>query len=314
MNALTLLIWTFILFFPPFVFAEQDVSLNPPKEKSPSYLNSTELDFRLFSPEILFHVGHDLVVMTPKTAVQPGVRFSRENLSFVFNKGVFSSSSESDGFDVAYGWDNSFVQAYHVWAKGYRVRLNPDSSNKKSLGSRDNMTGNSDGLLFLKGFDDSSNFSMMTNRGPRDGQYLETPLQYIYQILLDRTTFKDSTPFVAGTTVKQKERTSLLPGVGAMISQSTSGGYAFTSCSLGLGYLEEKMTHTTEESEKKSDGVYAVSCLINLVLQKSAGSVEAGHSRWYGGMSGNVQLIQPFDKNLLAQRMFLASLFVGAQF
>jgi hypothetical protein len=314
MKASAQLITLFILFFSNPVFAEQANFPSTSSEKFPPRENSIEFEYRLFSPELLFHSGHDIVSMTPKNAGQPGLRFTRGNFNFAFNKSVFSNSSQSDGFDLGYSWDNSFVQAYHVWAKGYQVRLNPDSKNKVNLGSRDDMTGSSEGLLFLKGFDESSNFSMMTNRGPRDDKFLETPIQYIYQILIDRSTFQDSTALVAGSTVKGKERTSFLPGVGAMTSQSMAAGYVFSTCSLGLGVLEEKMANTTGNTEQKSDGVYAISCLMNLVLQKAAANVEAKDSRWYGGMSGNVQLIQPFDQNLLGQRMFLVSVFVGAQF
>lgn len=295
-------------------YAEQTRLPSPSSEKSSKAMNSLEFEYRLFSPEILYHQGDDSVAMTPKSAGQPGLRFSRGNLSLAFNQSAFSESSQSSGFDLAYNWDRSFFQAYHVWAKGYEVQLNPDSSKKINLGDRDDMTGTSDGLLFLQGLDESSHFSMLTDRGPRDQESLETPLLYIYQILLDRSTFEDSTAFAAGSDVRRKERISLLPGLGAMISQSTPVGYAFTACSLGLGILEEKMTNTTGTSEKKSDGVYALSCLVNLVMQKAAANLEAGEARWYGGMSGQLQLIQPFDDSLLAQRMFLVSAFIGAQF
>ena len=279
----------------------------------PAIYTNVELDYRLFSPEVLFHQGGDLVVMTPKEAGQPGIRFSRANLSFSYNSS-FSTKAKSNGFDLSYNWSNSFVEAYHVEAKGYKVTLNPDSKDKQSLGSRNEMTGSSDGVLFLKGFDKDADFSLMTYHGIRDLERASNPLQYIYQILVDRSVFSDSTEFVPGYTVRRKERTFLIPGLGAMISESSASGYVFSSCSLGLGAIQEKMFHTTGESENKTDGAFAVSCLLNMVLQQSRTQSEIRKTRWYGGMSGNVQVMQPFDQKLLQQRMFLVSAFVGAEF
>lgn len=312
----SILIKCIVIFFFTALAQAQDLGLSDTQSQThaKSFQNSIELDYRLFSPEILFQLGEDSVAMTPKAAGQPGLRFSRGKLSLSVNTSFFSESSQSGGFDLAYGWDNAFVQAYHVWASGYRVQLNPNSDSKRDLGDRENMTGSSEGVLFLKGFDESSHFSMISNRGPRDLESASTPLQYSYQILLDRSLFEDSSAFVIGNTVLRKERTSFLLGLGAMISESTSTGYVFSSCSLGLGVINEKMAHTTGISEEKIDGAYAVSCLMNLVLQKSLAKVQAEDLRWYGGMSGNVQIIQSFDKNLLAQRLFLVSAFLGTQF
>lgn len=315
MQACLLIKFAFVIFSPVFAEAQQpSVQESQSNTLALAFQNSIELDYRLYSPEILFQLGGDTVAMTPTAAGQPGFRFSRGNLSLSFNKSFFSESSQSGGFDLSYGWDNYFVQAYHVWATGYQVRLNPNSNSQTDLGDRENMTGSSDGLLLLKGFDKSSNFSMMTNRGPRELETVATPLKYIYQILLDRSVFEDSTAFVAGQTVRRKERMSFFPGLGAMISESTPVGYVFSSCSLGIGVIKEKMAHTTGISEEKTDSASALSCLINLVLQKPLAQVQAEELSWYGGISGNVQVIQPFNKSLLGQRLFLASVYVGFQF
>lgn len=91
----------------------------------------------------------------------------------------------------------------------------------------------------------------MTNNNPRDQKAVSTPLAYIYQILGDRTIFDDSSSFVPGHTARRKERTSLLPGIGAMISESTSVGHVFSSCSLGIGAIEEKIQHIQLGLSKK---------------------------------------------------------------
>lgn len=54
--------------------------------------------------------------------------------------------------------------------------------------------------------------------------------------------------------------------------------------------------------------------MLNLVIQKQTANIQPGESSWYGGMSGNVQMINPIDNSLIAQRMFLVSVFTGTQF
>lgn len=304
MQACKLIPYILIVFLSNYAYAEDPATSQ----------TTIELNYRLFSPEILFQQDGDTVFISPEEPGQPGFRVSRGNLSLSVNQSLLSKGSQSGGFDVAYSWGNSFVQAYHVWAKGYKAQLNPNSDSKNDLGVREDMKGMSSGLLFLKGSEESSSFSMMTNHGPRDLKTVSTPLQYIYQVLLDRTVFEDSSPLVAGQTALKKERTSLFPGLGAMISESTSTGYVFTSCSLGVGVIKETMAHTTGNSEEKTDGGFALSCLLKLVLQQSQANIEASDSRWYGGMAGNVQMVQPFDKKLFAQRLFLVGAFIGTQF
>lgn len=113
--------------------------------------NAVEFDYRLFSPEILFHIDSGLVLMTPKAAGQPGVKFHHGSLGFSINKSLFSENSQSGGFNLSYDWDNSFAEFYHAWAKGYRVQLNPNSDNKENLGDRNNMTGSHTAFYFLEG-------------------------------------------------------------------------------------------------------------------------------------------------------------------
>ena len=115
-------------------------------------------------------------------------------------------------------------------------------------------------------------------------------------------------------TVRGKDRISLIPGLGTMISQVTPAGYIFSSCTAGLGVIKEKISHTTDLSEEKIDTVYAFSCLLNFVLQKAIQKTEPQDFRWYGGMSAYMQMIEPFDKKLIAQRLFLISVFTGYQF
>ena len=50
-----------LLFFSQLAFAEPVTQQNTSPEKSPAFLNSIELDYRLFSPEVLFHLGNDIV-------------------------------------------------------------------------------------------------------------------------------------------------------------------------------------------------------------------------------------------------------------
>ncbi len=131
------------------------------------------------------------------------------------------------------------------------------------------MTGTNDGILYLKGIDETSSFSLMTARGPRDHQSMTTPLQYSYQILLDRSRFEDSSPLVAGDTVRKKDRLSLIPGFGAMISESIPNGYVFSSCSLGVGAIKETMTHTTPP---QIDVFSHINITALTMLRKSSGS------------------------------------------
>lgn len=299
------------LLFSAFAHAQAEAPVViPPKP----LLNTVELDYRLFSPEMAFFLGNDSVAIVPKSAGQPGVRFTRENFTFAFNQSLFTQNATSTGFDLSYSWDHSFVQAYRVSAKGYKVTLNPSSDKKVELGDRLDMTGSSSGLLYLKGLDETSHFHLMTNHGPRDLELVSTPLQYIYNLVFDQSVFEDSTAFVFGDTARRKQRTSLIPGFGAMISQSTQAGYVFSSCTLGIGVIRENMDHTTGVSEEKSGAVHAISCLLNLVLQKQLKELDEGDLRWFAGLSANVQLITPFDGKLLAQRMYLASAFLGTQF
>lgn len=81
-------------------------------------ITTLEFEYRLLSPEILFHVGDDSEAMTPKNAGQPGLRYSKENISVAFNKSFLSTKSQSGGLDLAYSWDNSYIQVYHICATG----------------------------------------------------------------------------------------------------------------------------------------------------------------------------------------------------
>ena len=130
----------FLLFISNLAQAQQPTLQAARADNRPFLQNTIELEYRIFSPEILYSLGDDTVLMIPKVASQPGLRFTSGNLSIAFNKSVFSENSQSGGLDLAYSWDNSFIQAYHIWASGYRVQLNSNGGKKIDLGDRENMT------------------------------------------------------------------------------------------------------------------------------------------------------------------------------
>lgn len=273
-----------------------------------------EFAIKLSSLDTMFRSGEDAIVMTPQQASQPGLKISRDGLSLSLNSSLSSSKTNTGGLELSYAWGKSFAQLYSAWATGYEVKMNPDTPTRKVVGSRDGMTGTSEGFSYMYAAEEGSNFLMTDWSSPHDHESQKTPFQTYYHFLIDRSAFLDSSALVAGTTVRQKDRTFVLPGIGLMSSEAVPMGYAFTACSLGLGAVQEKMIHTSGISESKTDGAYSVTCLLNYVLQNIKPDVEGGTSRWYGGMSGSVQVLSPFNQEMLTQRLFLVNAYFGSKF
>lgn len=300
------------LFHFMFALAESDAVHSPAAVPSKAII----FDIFFFEPQLIYQVPEGVVEMQPKNLLNMGVKFSYGNFDFGIHEKLSSSDGTSSGFEFSYNFKNTLTQFYSMAASNYILRLKPDSGNYATIGERPDISAQSFGINFMMSPDNSVNFSLFKARGSTQEEKnpLEQKLKLIYYFFADSTEFKGNTALTPYETVNKKSRLTIIPGVGFANGSAFPIGYMFVGVAGGVGYMQEDRVHATGTKETLKVGAYGLSGLINFVYHKTKNSKDENALDWFSGMAGTIHIITPFDKNLIGQRHFLISTFVGMNF